>query len=189
MDYNVRTIFTPERRKAYLFGNAIKIIRADEELLNELIFNIESSTEFIIKTRFRIFASPGGVLFSIVHRQRKLFLMELSSKGSGDKTKLIFKYRSTNDTTEAVVFKEVGSLVDRGYHTVVIRITDVKDNGKKISALSLFVDCQFAGRVDTKSAISDIFSYRGTLLSLLDFRIAQRGFGSKSNSKWRVIYI
>ncbi|XP_027036695.1 cartilage oligomeric matrix protein-like isoform X2 [Pocillopora damicornis] len=185
LDYNVRTIFTPERRKAYLFGNAIKIIRADEELLNELIFNIESSTEFIIKTRFRIFASPGGVLFSIVHRQRKLFLMELSSKGSGDKTKLIFKYRSTNDTTEAVVFKEVGSLVDRGYHTVVIRITDVKDNGKKISALSLFVDCQFAGRVDTKSAISDIFSYRGTLLSLLDFRIAQRGFGSKSNSKWR----
>lgn len=189
LDFNVRTIFTPERKQALLFGRAIKRIQANEDLLNKVIFNVESSSEFIIKTRFRIMARPAGALFSIVHSQRKLFLLDLSSKGVGDKTKLILKYRSTNDTTENVVFKDVTPLADRSYHTVVIRITDVKEHGKKISALSLFVDCHFFGRVDTKSAISDIFSYRGTLLSLLDFRIAQRGFGGKIHTQWKVINI
>ena len=87
------------------------------------------------------------------------------------------------------MFKDVAPLGDtKSYHSLVIRITDVFEKGKKISALTLFVDCKFFGRVDSLSPISSIFSYRGTLLSLLDFRIGQRAYGRKVNTPWMVIY-
>lgn len=144
----------------------------------------------MIKTSIRIMSLTGGTLFSIAHTQRKLFLLDLSTKGSGDKTRLILKYRSTNDTVENIVFKDVAALGDRkSYHSVVIRVTDVFERGKKISAFSLYVDCIFFGRVDSVSPISAVFSYRGTLLSLLDFRIGQRAYGKKEvNNPWLVIY-
>ena len=134
-------------------------------------------------------SSQPGTLFSIAHTQRKLFLLDLSTNGKGGRTKLILRYRSTNDTMETIVFKDVAPLgVSRSYHSMVIRITDVFEKGKKISALSLFVDCKFLGRIDSLSPISSIFSYRGTLLSLLDFRIGQRAYGRKVNTPWMVIY-
>lgn len=188
-DFYVRRILTPSRSTAFLFGRSVKLIRADEGLLQEVILNIESNEEFVIKSRIRIMSSRPGTLFSIAHTQRKLFLLDLSSKGTGDKTRLILRYRSTNDTMETIVFKDVVPLGNsKAFHSVVIRITDVFEKGKKISALSLFVGCKFFGRVDTLSPISSIFSYRGTLLSLLDFRIGQRAYGKKVNTPWMVIY-
>lgn len=89
---------------------------------------------------------------------------------------------------ENIVFKDVAPLGDsKRFHSMIIRITDVFEKGKKISALSLFVDCKFFGRVDSLSPISSIFSYRGTLLSLLDFRIGQRAYGRNVNTPWMVI--
>lgn len=166
----------------------MKLIKAGEGLLQKVIVNIESNEEFVIKSRIRIISSRPGTLFSIAHTQRKLFLLDLSSKGTGDKTRLILRYRSTNDTMENIVFKDVAPLGDsKRFHSMIIRITDVFEKGKKISALSLFVDCKFFGRVDTLSPISSIFSYRGTLLSLLDFRIGQRAYGRNVNTPWMVI--
>lgn len=142
----------------------------------------------MIKSSIRIMSSSAGTLFSIAHTQRKLFLLDLSAKGLGDKTRLILKYRSTNDTVESVVFKDVAPLGDRkNFHSVIIRVTDVFDKGRKISAFSLYVDCKFFGRVDSLSPISAVFSYRGTLLSLLDFRIGQRAYGKRVNTPWLVI--
>lgn len=190
MDFNVRVIFTPDRHEAFLFGRAITDIRASEELLQNVIVNVESNDEFVIKTRIRIMSSQAGALFSIVHLQRKLFLLDLSCKGIGEQTKLILRYRSVNDTSKSIVFKNVAALGDRKYHTVIIRVSDVFDNGKKISAVSLFVDCKLFGRVDTVSPISASFSYKGTLLSLMDFRIGQRrGAWRKPHTKWMVRYL
>lgn len=190
LDFNVRVIFTPDRHEAFLFGRAITDIRASEELLQNVIVNVESNDEFVIKTRIRIMSSQAGALFSIVHLQRKLFLLDLSCKGIGEQTKLILRYRSVNDTSKSIVFKNVAALGDRKYHTVIIRVSDVFDNGKKISAVSLFVDCKLFGRVDTVSPISASFSYKGTLLSLMDFRIGQRrGAWRKPHTKWMVRYL
>lgn len=189
LNFYVRHILTRSKSKAYLFGRSVKLIQAEEGLLQRVILNIESNEEFIIKSRIRIMSSRPGTLFSIAHTQRKLFLLDLSSKGTGDKTRLILRYRSTNDTMETIVFKDVTPLGDtKNFHSMIIRITDVFERGKKISALTLFVDCKFFGRVDSLSPISSIFSYRGTLLSLLDFRIAQRAHGKKVNTPWMVIY-
>lgn len=185
LNFYVRRVLTPSRSKAYLFGRSVKLIQAEEGLLQRVILNIESNEEFVIKSKIRIISPRPGTLFSIAHTQRKLFLLDLSSKGTGDKTRLILRYRSTNDTMETIVFKDVAPLGDtKNYHSVVIRITDVIEKGKKISALTLFVDCKFFGRVDSLSPISSIFSYRGTLLSLLDFRIGQRAYGKKVNTPW-----
>lgn len=184
---NVRRVFTPKlNAPAYLFGRAIKLIQAKEELLQDTIVNIESNEEFVIYATVRIMSSLAGAMFSIAHSQKKLILLDLSTKGIGNKTKLLLRYRSTSDTTENVVFKDVAALGDRGYHKIILRITDVVDNGKKISAVALYVDCKFFGKAETISPISTIFSYKGTLLSRLAFRIGQRGFGSKVHTQWRV---
>ena len=183
----MRRIFTPSRSEAYLFGRAIKLIKASEDLLQETIVNIESNQEFVIYARIKIMSRDAGTLFSITHNQRKLFLLDLSTKGTGEKTKLFLRYRSTNDTTEYITFKNVASLGDMKYHTILLRITDVVEYGKKFSAVALYVDCEFFGKAETVSPISAIFSYKGTLLSLLGFRIASRGFGDKApHTKWKV---
>ena len=194
MDFHVRTVLaTPAGSgMAYLFGRAIKEISASEELLQETILNIESNDEFVIYARIKIMSGSSksaGCLFSIAHKQRKLLLLDLSTKGSGSNTKLILRYRSTSDTAENVVFKDVAVLGDRKYHTIILRITDVIDNGRKISAVTLYVDCKFFGKGETVSPISTIFSYKGTLLSLLDFRIGQRRSASpkhKLHTQWKV---
>lgn len=187
MDVNVRKVLTPSNQWGYLFGRAIKLIKAKEELLQDTIVNIESNKEFIFFASIKIMSSLAGAMFSISHSRRKLLLLDLSTKGVGDKTKLILRYRSTNDTMEHVVFKDVAALGDRKYHVIILHISDVvNDSGKKISSVTLYVDCKPFGKVETISPISSIFSYQGTLLSRLDFRIGQRGLGSKIHTKWLV---
>ena len=187
MNFNVRKVLTPSNQWGYLFGRAIKLIKAKEELLQDTIVNIESNKEFIVFASIKIMSSLAGAMFSISHSRRKLLLFDLSTKGVGDRTKLILRYRSTNDTMEAVVFKDVAALGDRKYHVIILQISDVIDgNGKKISSVTLYVDCKPFGKVETVSPISSIFSYQGTLLSRLDFRIGQRGLGSKVHTKWMV---
>ena len=187
VDFNVRRVLTPSNLWGYLFGRAIKLIKAKEELLQDTIVNIESNKEFIIFASVKIMSSAAGAMFSISHSRRKLILFDLSTKGMGDKTKLILRYRSTDDTMEHVVFRDVAVLGDRKYHIIILQISDViGDNGKKISSVTLYVDCKPFGKVETVSPISSIFSYQGTLLSRLDFRIGQRGLGSKVHTKWMV---
>lgn len=186
-DFNVRKVFEIGRNGGYLFDWDVKSIKAEEKLLQEVIVNIESNKEFVIYASIKILSSRTGALFSISHSQRKLLLLDLFTKGIGNKTKLILRYRSTDDKVEDVVFKGLGALGDRRYHTIVLRISDVMtENGKKISSVTLYLDCKQFGKVETVSPISSIFSYRGTLLSRLEFRLGQRGFGSKIHTQWRV---
>lgn len=171
----------------YMFGRSVKKIKASEELLQDTIMNIESNSEFIIYASLRLVASRAGALFSISHSQRKLILLDLSTRGTGAATRVFLRYRSTSDSTKTVVFKDVEELGDRKYHTVLLHISDViGDNGKKISSVTLYVDCEPFGKAETVSPISSIFSYKGTLLSRLEFRIAQRGFANKIHSQFGV---
>ena len=186
LDFNVRRVAVSPGEWAFLFGRAIKDIRANEDLLQRTIVNIESNEEFLIFARVRVMSGSAGCLFSISHRQKKLLILDLSTKGSGNATKLILRYRSTNDTAENVVFKNVAALGDKQYHSIILRITDIFDKGKKISAVALYVDCRFFGKAETVSAVSSIFSYRGTLLSLMEFRIAQRVKKQKIHTQWKV---
>ena len=184
----MRTIITQRNTEAFLFGNSIKLIRATEKLLQKVIVNIESNNEFFIVAHIRIVrSSEPGTLFSLIRLQTKrLYLLDLSVKGTRDKLKLLLRYRSINDTAETVVFKNVAGLGDGKYHKVIIRITDTIKDNKKISAVALYVDCEYFGRVDTVSPVSSIFSYKGTLLSLMELTIAQRGFGKNVQTKWKV---
>lgn len=185
-DFNVRKVFEIGRNGGYLFDWDVKSLKAEEKLLQEVIVNIESNKEFVIYASIKILSSRTGAVFSISHSQRKLLLLDLFTKGIGNKTKLILRYRSTDDKAEDVVFKGLGALGDRRYHTIVLRISDVMtENGKKISSVTLYLDCKQFGKVETVSPISSIFSYRGTLLSRLEFRLGQRGFGSKIHTQWR----
>lgn len=181
-DLNVRR---PLGSVGYLFGRGNKKIQAKEELLQDVIYNIEANGEFIIYASIRLISSRAGALFSISHSQRKLLLLDLSAKGMGSTTKLILRYRSTSDSAENVIFKDLNVLGDRKHHTIILHISDVmEDNGNKISSVTLYVDCKPFGKAETVSPISSIFSYKGTLLSRLEFRIAQRGFGKKIHTQW-----
>ena len=183
-DLNVRR---PLGSVGYLFGRGNKKIQAKEELLQDVIYNIEANGEFIIYASIRLISSRAGALFSISHSQRKLLLLDLSAKGMGSTTKLILRYRSTSDSAENVIFKDLNVLGDRKHHTIILHISDVmEDNGNKISSVTLYVDCKPFGKAETVSPISSIFSYKGTLLSRLEFRIAQRGFGKKIHTQWGV---
>lgn len=171
----------------YLFPRSVKRIRASEKLLQDTIMNIESNSEFIIYASLRFVSSRFGALFSISHSQRKLILLDLSTKGTGAATKVFLRYRSTSDSIKTVVFRNVEQLGDRRYHTMLLHISDViGDNGKKISSVTLYVDCVPFGKAETESPISSIFSYKGTLLSRLEFRIGQRGFANKIHSQFGV---
>lgn len=184
-DLNVQRVINSRILPGYMFARSVKKIKASEELLQETIMNIESNGEFIIYASLRLVASRSGALFSISHSQRKLILLDLSTRGTGAATRVFLRYRSTSDSTKTVVFKDVEELGDRKYHTVLLHISDViGDNGKKISSVTLYVDCKPFGKAETVSPISSIFSYKGTLLSRLEFRIAQRGFADKIHSQF-----
>lgn len=171
----------------YLFSRRVKKIKASEELLQDTIMNIESNSEFIIYASLRLVSQRAGALFSIAHSQRKLLLLDLSIKGTGAATKVMLRYRSTNDSAKSIVFRDVEELGDRKYHTMLLHISDViGDSGKKISSVTLYVDCEPFGKAETVSPISSIFSYKGTLLSRLEFRIGQRGFASKIHTQFGV---
>lgn len=171
---------------ALLFNSETLLLKASESLLQHLIVTVESNNEFIISANVKVThpTRESQSLFSVIQTRSRLTILDVHTKGLHDNMEVGMRYRTSNDQTNLVSFRRVPKLGDGEWHKVYLHIVDTNH---RFSMVSLYVDCEPVGVAQqTTSPISSVFSYEGTRLSRMTFRIAQRGAGNSVHSKWQV---
>lgn len=176
--------------ESFTMSSANKIM-ASREILESTILNIESTTEFVIYAEIQALqGSSSGALFSIVHiisKRSKKNLLEVVTRGGSEKrAKMTFRYRLTNGSTDAVIFRHgIFGLYDGNYHILALHLYD---SGLQTTMVDLYIDCKLVGRQQTLTPVSLVFSYEGIRLSRMEFRIAQRkGYKDREvAARWKV---
>ena len=115
-----------------------------------------------------------------------MVLMEMVVKGSGDRTKLEFYYRTMNGSTESLVFTGLSMLSNARWHSLVLH---VYSNSFDTSGVDLYIDCAKVEHKQSVSPLNMVFSYRGIRLSRMEFRIGSRRKGRRVTTQWKVFYM
>ena len=171
---------------AYLFNPQTGQLKTSRRLSQQFIMAIESNKEFIIVANIKIDrpTSAPQNLFYIANSRSNREILGLHVMGVRGKGEIGLRYRTNDDDTELITFREATQVTDGHWHRIYLHVVDDKH---KASFVSLYVDCEPIGASrQTAFSLGSVFSNEGVKGSRIEMRIGQRGSSGEIRAKWQV---
>lgn len=161
--------------------DAIPRISAPDNVVQEVSTLLQQHDEFIIIANLKMAAKRSGTdtVFSLEDKNSGKAILAFWTDST--RRKLGIKLLLSVGREKGVPFKHLNIGTEQWYN-VVVRIYRKPDSNNTISAVELFINCEFIGVLDMNSQLSANVRNRS-----LRFLLGQRGRGEKSSwSKWKV---
>lgn len=161
--------------------DAIPRISAPDNVVQEVSTLLQQHDEFMIIANLKMAAKRSGTdtVFSLEDKNSGKAILAFWTDST--RRKLGIKLLLSVGREKGVPFKHLNIGTERWYN-VVVRIYRKPDSNNTISAVELFINCEFIGVLDMNSQLSANVRNRS-----LRFLLGQRGRGEKSSwSKWKV---
>lgn len=161
--------------------DAIPRISAPDNVVQEVSTLLQQHDEFMIIANLKMAAKRSGTdtVFSLEDKNSGKAILAFWTDST--RRKLGIKLLLSVGREKGVPFKHLNIGTEQWYN-VVVRIYRKPDSNNTISAVELFINCEFIGALDMNSQLSANVRNRS-----LRFLLGQRGRGEKSSwSKWKV---
>lgn len=161
--------------------DAIPRISAPDNVVQEVSTLLQQHDEFMIIANLKMAAKRSGTdtVFSLEDKNSGKAILAFWTDST--RRKLGIKVVLSAGREKGVPFKHLNIGTEQWYN-VVVRIYRKPDSNNTISAVELFINCEFIGVLDMNSQLSANVRNRS-----LRFLLGQRGRGEKSSwSKWKV---
>lgn len=161
--------------------DAIPRISAPDNVVQEVSTLLQQHDEFMIIANLKMAAKRSGTdtVFSLEDKNSGKAILAFWTDST--RRKLGIKLLLSLGREKGVPFKHLNIGTEQWYN-VVVRIYRKPDSNNTISAVELFINCEFIGVLDMNSQLSANVRNRS-----LRFLLGQRGRGEKSSwSKWKV---
>lgn len=161
--------------------DAIPRISAPDNVVQEVSTLLQQHDEFMIIANLKMAAKRSGTdtVFSLEDKNSGKAILAFWTDST--RRKLGIKLLLSVGREKGVPFKHLNIGTEQWYN-VVVRIYRKPDSNNTISAVELFINCEFIGVLDMNSQLSANVRNRS-----LRFLLGQRGRGEKSSwSKWKV---
>lgn len=161
--------------------DAIPRISAPDNVVQEVSTLLQQHDEFIIIANLKMAAKRSGTdtVFSLEDKNSGKAILAFWTDST--RRKLGIKLLLSVGREKGVPFKHLNIDTEQWYN-VIVRIYRKPDSNNTISAVELFINCEFIGVLDMNSQLSANVRNRS-----LRFLLGQRGRGEKSSwSKWKV---
>lgn len=161
--------------------DAIPRISAPDNVVQEVSTLLQQHDEFMIIANLKMAAKRSGTdtVFSLEDKNSGKAILAFWTDST--RRKLGIKLLLSVGREKGVPFKHLNIGTEQWYN-VVVRIYRKADSNNTISAVELFINCEFIGVLDMNSQLSANVRNRS-----LRFLLGQRGRGEKSSwSKWKV---
>lgn len=161
--------------------DAIPRISAPDNMVQEVSTLLQQHDEFMIIANLKMAAKRSGTdtVFSLEDKNSGKAILAFWTDST--RRKLGIKLLLSVGREKGVPFKHLNIGTEQWYN-VVVRIYRKPDSNNTISAVELFINCEFIGVLDMNSQLSANVRNRS-----LRFLLGQRGRGDKSSwSKWKV---
>lgn len=161
--------------------DAIPRISAPDNMVQEVSTLLQQHDEFMIIANLKMAAKRSGTdtVFSLEDKNSGKAILAFWTDST--RRKLGIKLLLSVGREKGVPFKHLNIGTEQWYN-VVVRIYRKPDSNNTISAVELFINCEFIGVLDMNSQLSANVRNRS-----LRFLLGQRGRGEKSSwSKWKV---
>lgn len=161
--------------------DAIPRISAPDNVVQEVSTLLQQHDEFMIIANLKMAAKRSGTdtLFSLEDKNSGKAILAFWTDST--RRKLGIKVLLSVGREKGVPFKRLNIDTEQWYN-VIVHIYRKQDSNNTISAVELFINCEFIGVLDMNSQLSANVRNRS-----LRFLLGQRGRGEKSSwSKWKV---
>lgn len=161
--------------------DAIPRISAPDNVVQEVSTLLQQHDEFMIIANLKMAAKRSGTdtVFSLEDKNSGKAILAFWTDST--RRKLGIKVVLSAGREKGVPFKHLNIDTEQWYN-VIVRIYRKPDSNNTISAVELFINCEFIGVLDMNSQLSANVRNRS-----LRFLLGQRGRGEKSSwSKWKV---
>lgn len=161
--------------------DAIPRISAPDNVVQEVSTLLQQHDEFMIIANLKMAAKRSGTdtVFSLEDKNSGKAILAFWTDST--RRKLGIKVLLSVGREKGVPFKPLNIDTEQWYN-VIVRIYRKPDSNNTISAVELFINCEFIGVLDMNSQLSANVRNRS-----LRFLLGQRGRGEKSSwSKWKV---
>lgn len=161
--------------------DAIPRISAPDNVVQEVSTLLQQHDEFMIIANLKMAAKRSGTDTVLSLEDKNSGKAILAFWTDSTRRKLGIKLLLSVGREKGVPFKHLNIGTEQWYN-VVVRIYRKPDSNNTISAVELFINCEFIGVLDMNSQLSANVRNRS-----LRFLLGQRGRGEKSSwSKWKV---
>ena len=161
--------------------DAMPRISAPDNVVHEISTLLQQHEEFMIIANLKMAAKRSGTdtVFSLEDKNSGKAILAFWTDST--RRKLGIKVLLSVGREKGVPFKHLNIDTEQWYN-VVVRIYRKTDPNNTISAVELFINCEFIGVLDMDSQLSANVRNRS-----LRFLLGQRGRGERSSwSKWKV---